>query len=238
MGKKLLALGILLVGLSSTTVVKAGTINEYEEDVIAAAKDQYVYMGKEYKIDPAYINELTSFLLEDDVDLDKEQRDEILGSINNYIEKGVNNGYLIPLEEERDSESTSDTDSHENTTDPFPDSTSKEESKAPTEASTPNNPGQDSMNAQSGSNTDTEVDSKEEDFISGIVSEALRDDSNASKENAEEDYKPTSIKENIIKETGFNFNRTIMIATGIGVIMILGIIASIKFNLFAHKDEH
>jgi hypothetical protein len=116
MKKIILTLGIILIYISTASVAYAGTLNSYEQDVIAAAGRNFEYKGAEYRLDPAYIAKLENYLASDEVDLTKEQRDSILGSVNDYIQSGIDGGYLVPAGQKHQSGDSASSDSDNSST--------------------------------------------------------------------------------------------------------------------------
>lgn len=80
--------------LSLVTKVYAGSINGNEAQVIAAANGTFTYEGKQYKAGSAYINQLESYLAQDDVDLTGEQAAEVISMMYGSVAEGVAQGYL------------------------------------------------------------------------------------------------------------------------------------------------
>ncbi len=97
MKKPLSFLGcFVLILLFFKTIAYAGAVNQYEAEVLEAAKGQFEYDGKLYKVDKSYIEKLSDYLASDEVDLSEEDKDQILASVNNYIITGVTEGFLMP----------------------------------------------------------------------------------------------------------------------------------------------
>lgn len=99
----LLAVMLLCLGLSSTAY--AGSINSNEQAVLSAAEGTYTYQGAQYRLDSSYISQLKEYMMSDDVNLTAQQRDKALASVNNYIEKGVKEHYLVPVNGKSDQQS-------------------------------------------------------------------------------------------------------------------------------------
>lgn len=98
MRKIIVALGIiLLVAIFPYSVASAGSINSYEQEVISFAQGTFEYKGVYYKVDPYYINMLREYLAADDIDLTAEQRNKVFRIYRDYMETGVQGGYLIPV---------------------------------------------------------------------------------------------------------------------------------------------
>ena len=98
MRKIIVALGIiLLVAIFPYSVASAGSINSYEQEVISFAQGTFEYKGVYYKVDPYYINMLREYLAADDIELTAEQRNKVFRIYRDYMETGVQGGYLIPV---------------------------------------------------------------------------------------------------------------------------------------------
>lgn len=94
---------VILVGfvlfciLSPKMIAFAGGINGNEARVIAAASGTFQYDGKTYRAGSAYINSLTSYLCNDDVDLTAAQADEAISMMYANVAEGVAQGYLYEV---------------------------------------------------------------------------------------------------------------------------------------------
>ncbi len=96
MKKLILTLGAILIFSLMTSTVYAGTINQYEQELISLAQGLYEYDGVDYQVAPAYINKLIAYVNGKDVDLTAKQRDEAVTMAFNSVAQGVREGYLIP----------------------------------------------------------------------------------------------------------------------------------------------
>ena len=92
--------GILCVGLCliPSMAVFAGDINAQEQRLLDAAGQQYLYNDVMYKATDSAIATARSYLLQDDVDLTKEQVDSALSQIYNLIPDAIAGGYMVPVE--------------------------------------------------------------------------------------------------------------------------------------------
>lgn len=246
MKKSLLALGIILITTASSTIsVSAGSLNAYENEVISAAKSIYEYNGVKYKVDQSYIDQLTNYLSSDGIDLTAEQRDEVIQLAYANIEQGVKDGYLIPIEEQEDNQSTSE-DSDKVTQLEEKDDTSKldeshnESSQEITSSEkTINSNPSDSNIPFSDTNGDStnskEVTPKEmiDQIIKGEQIKQTKGDTSIDVEAVNTE----PVNSNIIKNTGFDLTNTLLTCIAIGVLMLGTFLVSIKYNQFAHDDE-
>lgn len=247
MRKMIFALGILLAYLSSASIAYAGSLNQYEQDVIAAAKAQYVYDGKKYVLDPAYINMIIDYLSEDDRDWTKDQRDTVIQSISTNIETGVEDGYLIPVDgtqENAGDPGTGESDSDDsgslpNQGDDTTGHTGQADANDDSQVIQPDDNQKENNNDTSGQTQNFSEDTTGNDFLgiilSGLLSEEIKQGGDSS--DASGEINKSNIDNDAIKATGFNFNNTFIIAAVIGVIMLTGMLVTIKSNYFAHNDE-
>ena len=97
MRKKIFALAVFFIIITPCSTVYAGTINSYEQEIISYAQGTFEYQGALYKVDTQYINMLIEYLESDGVDLTQRHRDRVYIEAVNYIETGVLNGYLVPV---------------------------------------------------------------------------------------------------------------------------------------------
>lgn len=206
--------------LLPVSTVYAGSLNEYEKQVVAEARKTYAYQGKTYQVSEEYIDQLIAYLSQDDVDITAEQRDKALQTAYNNIEKGVLEGYLIPVEDN-----------------PQP------KTPTPTLAIRPEISEQET-DTQSEPPLLAGSDAKEHP----TVTNALPDTSESSEGHQVKELSPDEKEEidrffgetdhtSIITETGFNFQSTITMIVGIVMLMIIGFIAYCRLDYFAHNDE-
>jgi len=97
MKKVMLALGILLIGSTTVSTVYAGTLNAYEREIVAEATQIFEYNGEQYQVDSGYINQLSNYLATDGIDLNAQQRDEVIQAAFANVQRGVKEGYLVPV---------------------------------------------------------------------------------------------------------------------------------------------
>ena len=219
--------------LLPASTVYAGTLNEYEKQVVSEAKKSYVYQGKEYHLSESALGQLTAYLSQDEVDLTAEQRDQVIQSAYGSIEQGVLEGYLIPLEETREG------------TQPTPTITVTPEKSSLSEPPIPKIADTEEVQPQititppkvapdtSGKAQITEKPLTEKEEIAKLFETIL------SEEKAQEmsPNQGDSVNASIITETGYNFNTTLIVIVGVMMLMIFGFGAAIRMNFFAQNDE-
>jgi hypothetical protein len=98
MKKILAAIGFILLLAINQQVAYAGTLNEYETEVVNAAKGTFESHGITYQVDSAYVDELIAYLKEDNIDITAQQRDKAISIMFSNVEQGVEAGYLMPVE--------------------------------------------------------------------------------------------------------------------------------------------
>jgi hypothetical protein len=234
MKKVILFIGLLLFCTIDTSIAYAGTLNEYEAVVVEAAKGQYEFEGIKYQVDSSYINQLIDYLSSDDVELTEEQKDTVLLSVNDYIETGVQEGYLIPVQEQDTIEDTNtQPDSTEEAGTGIPNS--EESNKDASEAV------EDTEEANSTGPTGT-TEGTVDNFIEEILTKKPATITNVDTENGKVtivDSKESNVLtvNTVVKNTGFNLNRTTIIVMGMGILMLIGIYVTVKNDYFAQSDE-
>ena len=95
---------VMLVNTGAT--VMAGSINEYEAELIAIGEGVFYYNGVEYVATDAAKLRVRNYLMQDDVNLSASQaqtaKDEFWGNLFS----GISNGYLVPLNPQPDNSGT------------------------------------------------------------------------------------------------------------------------------------
>ncbi len=233
MKKIIFILATLVISLAPTRLAYAGSLNANEQQIISAARGRFEYQGNQYKLDEAYINQLIAYLSEEGRDLSNEDKDTVLQSMNNYIETGVKEGYLVPVNGQTDQKDTPSKDNK-----PTKDSnTSKNSNTADnSEDKTAVGKKKDVLNSNSDKSDETSSNAKissSKNFLGGLLTEASSSENTESGQVSETNGADTLI----IKNTGFDLMNTFMIAAGLGLVMLAGIIVTLKNNFFAQNDE-
>jgi hypothetical protein len=213
MKKAILILAILLISVFMSSTVYAGTLNVYEMEIVSAARAKYEYQGVDYIVKSEYIDELINYLAADGMDLTAEERDQVLQKAFASVARGVEEGYMVPLEDELTNGQNNPVDSQNEAVD---------STESNSEAANADNADEQII---SDSDASTPVDT---------VKKILTDQGRTQ---VPEDRATSTSDPNIIKDTGFDLSNTIFISIGIGVLMIIGMIVTIKYNFFAHKNE-
>ena len=254
MKKFVLVLGILLISAVLSSTAYAGTLNGYENEIIAAANKTYEDKGIQYRVDPSYLDSLKKYLSSDAIDLTAEQRDEVLQIAFSSIETGIQDGYLIPVVGKTASDSNSDGSTldnentgidniNEGTNNNVKDSTddiTSDNSGSNQNSATGNQPlgqeetittGEDSI-AADGATTDHTTSTTDE-----MISEILKGNVAASSIEGATISNESSTDNPVIKNTGFDLTITLIMIVGMGMLMLTGMFVTMKFNYFAHNHE-
>ena len=219
--------------LLPVSTVYAGSLNEYEEQVVAEARKTYAYQGKMYQVPEEYIDQLIAYLSQDDVDITAEQRDKALQTAYNSIEQGVLEGYLILVEEpSQPSGAEAEEDGSEKVA----------SEKVASEEVDPEKVYPEKVDTG-------EADPREADTEEQLTATVVpKSNSEPSESTPDKELFPDEIREidqlfeetvhtSVITETGFDFENTIFVIVGIVMLMIFGFIAHCRLNYFAQDDE-
>lgn len=143
-------------------VVFAGDINSSEAGLIAAASGTFTYDGKTYRAGSAYVNSLTSYLSDDDVDLTAEQCQKAMSQMYDSVAEGIERGYLYEVtdEQSQDSQPVTESDDTEDDKEKKPKNTTEttEDSTQPGKAVDVTNP--DSLDIWDSMSNQTEAKNK------------------------------------------------------------------------------
>lgn len=217
---------VLCISLLYPKVCFAGTINGNEAELIAIAKGTFEHDGKTYVVSKGYIDSVIAYVKQDDVDITSEQKEEILSAVFGNITRGINEGYLIPL----DTENTVDEKNEEI-------SNEKEEEKS--------KDGKDTSVVNSEEKEDSEIDSHVKDLFHDINEEkeskkepqVLVDRMQGTLSVIDEDDIPILNTDIVIKNTGFYLYRTLYVAVGLGVLILVTFAIIFKYKLFAYDEQ-
>ena len=245
------SLVVLFLCLTTATPVYAGSLNANEQRVISAAQGQFEYNGVNYQLSPTYKSKLQSYLFGDDVDLTAEDADTVLASMYDYVESGVEEGYLVPIVEQTQPSNSNSSESDgldpENNNTVKSNDNSENDTTESSDTDTGNSKNGNTNNGSlSNDNTNSDSVDSEGSFIGGLLSGDTKDSLTSDEVNSNQSADETNNnsednlsrrEQPIIKETGFNLNRTVQVAAGMGLIMLIGMIVTIKYNFFAQSDD-
>ena len=98
---------IFVMLLMPAELVKAGSINEYEAELIAIGNGTFYYNGKEYVATDAAKTRVYNYLMQNDVNLSASQAEEAKQKFWGNIVAGIEDGYLVLLNPTEDSSTPS-----------------------------------------------------------------------------------------------------------------------------------
>ena len=117
---------IMITAYNCVLTTHAGNINSNEARVINAASGTFTYKGKTYKAYSDYVNELYSYLADDDVDLTKAQADEAISYIYSNVAEGIDSGYVYEVKDKSDNNTDTNQGNDQQTTEAQSDKSAKE----------------------------------------------------------------------------------------------------------------
>ena len=227
--------GILCVGLCliPSMAVFAGNINAEEQRLLDAAGQQYLYDGVMYKATDSAIATARNYLLQDDVDLTKEQVDSALSQVMNLMPDAIAGGYMVAVEKPKPADPVTPVE-------PIPTETEAptEETETETETEieeTVEKPVQ-KPDKEEPAETETEETTTEE--IEESTEEAIAvvevpDESLESTEASQETSEEESTARKVLRNKKFVDNANLM-TVSLSVIIVAVIVAVIV--LFQHKN--
>ncbi len=98
-GKLALTAMLFLASVQPLTAF-AGSINGNEQELLNVISGTETYNGRTYRMKEEYIIQARAYFLQDDVDVTDEQKQKAIDTMYANIEQGIEEGYLIPVEEE------------------------------------------------------------------------------------------------------------------------------------------
>lgn len=111
---RLAGVGLLLCLQMTRTTVYAGSINANEQKVINYYNQTFYYKGKAYVATSQAKQSAYSKLASDGVDLTAKEANNYILQMSANVAKGIEDGYLVELNEESDSETDTGTESDTN----------------------------------------------------------------------------------------------------------------------------
>jgi hypothetical protein len=251
MKKILAAIGFILFFAINQQVAYAGTLNEYETEVVNAAKGTFESHGITYQVDSAYVDELIAYLKEDNIDITAQQRDKAISIMFSNVEQGVEAGYLMPVEVGKSADEDGNVKESGNSEGSIKESGSSEGSIEGSDNSegskekTDNldNSQQDQTEELDGADESTSniTKDKSEEFVNKIMNQQdtiteIDTDKGKVTVTSGKDNNPITVN-TVIKNTGFNLNNTFLMVVILVSVMVLCIVAAIQLRLFVHKEE-
>ena len=99
-GKRLALTAMLFLASVQPLTAFAGSINGNEQEFLNVISGTETYNGRTYRMKEEYIIQARAYFLQDDVDVTDEQKQKAIDTMYANIEQGIEEGYLIPVEEE------------------------------------------------------------------------------------------------------------------------------------------
>lgn len=99
-GKRLALTAMLFLASVQPLTAFAGSINVNEQELLNVISGTETYNGQTYRMKEEYIIQARAYFLQDDVDVTDEQKQKAIDTMYANIEQGIEEGYLIPVEEE------------------------------------------------------------------------------------------------------------------------------------------
>ena len=99
-GKRLALTAMLFLASVQPLTAFAGSINGNEQELLNVISGTETYNGQTYRMKEEYIIQARAYFLQDDVDVTDEQKQKGIDTMYANIEQGIEEGYLIPVEEE------------------------------------------------------------------------------------------------------------------------------------------
>jgi hypothetical protein len=224
--KYIVFLFLIILSLNiNIPTVKAGSINQYENAVIGAAQSTFELNGIKYRTDPVFIEQLTAYLGQADIDLSESQKGEIISKMFSNIERGVNEGYLVPVVD--DGTTIKEEDTLNNTV---------ETEETPVTEETI----QENLSESVENNTDTENNSDQD------ILDEIRKQPTVKTEVDQDKNKITVTKENkqevlvvnaVIKNTGYDISTLYVIAAALLALLLFGLIITVKYKFFEQEEQ-
>ena len=257
MKKILAAIGFILLLAINQQVAYAGTLNEYETEVVNAAKGTFESHGITYQVDSAYVDELIAYLKEDNIDITAQQRDKAISIMFSNVEQGVEAGYLMPVEVGKSADEDGNVKESGNSEGSIKESGSSEgrikksdnsegsKEKSDSSKGTGNlDNSQQNQTEESdgvGESTSNITKDKSEEFVNKIMNQQetitkIDTDKGKVTVTSGKDDNPITVN-TVIKNTGFNLNNTFLMVVILVSVMVLCIVAAIQLRLFVHEEE-
>lgn len=228
--KKVIAiLGLIFLLSANTICVHAGALNEYEAEVVKAAKGQFEFDEKLYRVEDEYVDRLVDYLMLDEVDLTAEQRDKAISTMYMNVKKGVDEGYLDQVE------------AASGQTAEKADAAGEPADKPKDNQDISQNSSQSNTMSSGSKNDSQEANSKEADtFVEELVNQpsaSTNIDMDNNKVTVTNGQNANLLTVNtVIKNTGFDLSITAIMAVGLLAVMAACTITAMKYNFFTQKD--
>ena len=251
MKKVMMIIVSFLLFTANYIVAYAGGLNQYESEIVDAAKDKFEWDGVSYQVEQSYINELIEYLMQDNIDITAEQRDKAISIMFSNVEQGVEAGYLMPVEVGKSTDGNGNVKESGNSEGSIKESGSSEGSIKESGNSEGSKEGTGNLdNSQQnqteesdgvGESTSNITKDKSEEFVNKIMNQQetitkIDTDKGKVTVTSGKDDNPITVN-TVIKNTGFNLNNTFLMVVILVSVMVLCIVAAIQLRLFVHEEE-
>ncbi|QHQ59967.1 hypothetical protein Ana3638_03545 [Anaerocolumna sedimenticola] len=247
---------IVFLIAGNVRTVQAGELNQYESDLVGRAGGQFEKDGVTYQADSAYVQELINYLSQDGVDLTAAQRDEAVAEMYANVESGIEEGYLIRVsgqekeklaEEKQDGmadkegvnakeDEKANTAEKDNKADMNQKGTIKN-GKKPGSTGSDNTKKTEEKDEAVTASPEKPTDTTGEDLSKWIgkqpVTNTVTDKYNGKITITDEKGNSLMVVDTVIKNTGFNINRTVWVLSGMGIILGICIIAAYRWGFLS-----
>lgn len=244
--KILYSLSIALLLFLNAQVAYAGSLNENEAAVVSAAQGTFEHNGIKYQTDPVFVQQLISYLNQDEVDLNASQKDEAISMMFSNVGQGVAEGYLVPISGQDEQENPEEQNNNEQNNEEQSDSDNQgEEPDNSTESNTNHGENTDADITGDGSSAEAsggkeDKDNKEQDILNEIRKQPASKtevDQNKNKVTVKkEDNSSVIVFNTVIKNTGFNLSPALAALAGLITVFIFCVIVTVKCNFFRQEE--
>ncbi len=241
--KGLLIVVIVVSFSMNAKVVLAGGLNENEAAVVSAAQGTFEHNGIKYQADPVFVQQLISYLNQDDVDLNASQKDEAISMMFSNIGQGVAEGYLIPVNGQDEQ-----INGEQNKEEP---SGSAAQGTAPDDSSVtdPNNgENTDADTAGDGDGSSAKASGGDKDKGNpeqGILNEIRKQPATKTEVDLyrnkvtvkKEDNSSLITVNTVIKNTGFDLSSVFIMSAGLVMVFLFCLAVTVKCNFFRQEEQ-
>ncbi|BCJ97348.1 hypothetical protein [Anaerocolumna chitinilytica] len=233
--KYIIALGILFSFFVNVKMVQAGDLNANEAAVVSAAQGVFELNGEKYKVDPTFIQQLSSYLNQDGIDLTAEQKDEAIATMFSNVGQGISEGYLVPAIE-GDTDTGSTDSGNGSSTDTVGDG--KDSGKSSGDTKQPDK-------ATGTKENDSDNDNKDKKDDKVILNEIRKQPVTVTKTDQDKNKVTVKNEKNnsivvvntVIKNTGYDLTTAFIIGIGLLIMLVISIIITLKFRFFRQEEQ-
>lgn len=217
---------LLFTGIISIQAkeVYAGSINSEESRLLEYVNQTFEQDDVSYKVNSSYITKLKNKLMQEDIDLTADDVELIIGEINNNVTTGVDNGYLVRIEESEESKHENSIESEQ----PFNEQEANKE-----------NTGIDESNGSDHTEINSETNSQE-NSTTGINGTQDTTSVPTKESDSHDDIKDSETGEDItipLKNTGYSIGKISYYANCFLILMLFGLLSIYVLNYIEVSNE-